>query len=275
MELLKDKIAIVTGGGQGIGAGIARRFVEEGAKVAIAEIDQEHGTELAKQLDRRFPGRVLFIETDVSDKAQVERAIARTVEHFGGLDVLVNNAAAESPNVLLEAKTDAMLERTLGAGLWATWWFMRGALPHLITRGGGRIINFYSIDVDTAAWLHADYNATKAAIQALSRSAAVEWGRFNIQTNLIAPAAAGTVFEKLEREFPGFAAAAAANNPLGRVGDPYADIAPAAVFLASDLARYVNGVTLDVDGGQHLPRYQSRPDNLAEMDALTGHGEQS
>lgn len=268
MGLLDNKIAIVTGAGQGIGRGIARRFAAEGARVVIAEISQEHGERTAGEINERYPGHALFIATDVADKAQVQRAVAHTVKHFGALDILVNNASAGSPNVPLEAKTDAMLARTLGAGLWGTWWFMHSALPHLRARGGGRIINFYSIDADAAAWLHGDYNANKAAIQGLSRSAAAEWGRFNILTNLIAPAAAGTVFEQLEREHPGFAAAAAASNPLGRVGDPENDIAPAVVFLASELARYVNGVTLDVDGGQHLPRYQSRPASLAAFEVL-------
>lgn len=267
MGLLDNKVAIVTGGGQGIGRGIARRFASEGAKVAIVEISREHGELVAEDINRNHPGQALFVPTDVSEKAQVFRAVDSTVAHFGGLDIVVNNASRLTPNVLLEQKTDEMLSGTLGAGMWATWWSMHAALPHLKARGGGRIINFYSIDADAAAWLHADYNMSKSAIQGLSRTAAVEWGRFNILTNVIAPAAAGTVFEALAKANPGFAEAAAAGNPLGRVGDPEADIAPVAVFLASELARYVNGMTINVDGGQHLPRYDSRPRNIAALEA--------
>lgn len=268
MGLLEGKVAIVTGGGQGIGRGIVRRFAKEGAALLIAEISVEHGAAAAAEANALAPGRARFVTTDVSRKDQVARAVATAVEEFGGIDILVNNASALTPNVLLEQKTDAMLAHTLGAGMWATWWFMHAAMPHMRTRGGGAIVNFYSIDAEAAAWLHADYNMSKSAIQGLSRSAAIEWGRFGIRTNLIAPAAAGTVFEALEREHPGFSAAAAAGNPLGRVGDPEADIAPVALFLASEMARYVNGETIHVDGGQHLPRYQSRPDDLAAIEVV-------
>jgi NAD(P)-dependent dehydrogenase (short-subunit alcohol dehydrogenase family) len=139
---------------------------------------------------------------------------------------------------------------------------MRAALPHMKTRAGGRIINFYSIDADAGAWLHSDYNVTKAAIQGLTRSAAAEWGRFNILVNAIAPAAAGSGFEKRCAEDPGYRERASSMNPLGRVGDPETDIAPVLVFLASAMGRYVTGETISVDGGQHLPRYESRPGSL-------------
>lgn len=266
MGLLDGKIAIVTGGGQGIGRGIVRRYAKEGARVVIAELSATHGREAADEINQSYPGAAQFVQTDVADKAQVLRAVDETIRHFGALDVLVNNASALTLNVLLEQKTDEMLNHALGAGMWATWWFMQAALPHFKQRGGGRIINFYSIDADAAAWLHADYNMSKSAIQGLSRTAAAEWGRFNILTNVIAPAAAGTVYEKLIRDFPDFEQMAEGMNPLGRVGDPEADIAPVAVFLASEMARYVNGATIPVDGGQHLPRYASKPQNLAEME---------
>jgi NAD(P)-dependent dehydrogenase (short-subunit alcohol dehydrogenase family) len=263
MGLIEGKIAIVTGGGQGIGRGIVRCFAKNGAKLVIAEISAEHGQAAADELNALAPGCAAFVQTDVSDKQQVARAVAAAVGMFGGLDIVVNNASALTPNVLLEDKTDEMLARTMGAGAWGTWWFMHAALPHMKARGGGAFINFYSIDAEAAAWLHADYNMSKSAIQGLSRSAAVEWGRFGIRTNVIAPAAAGTVFEAREREHPGFGAMAARGNPLGRVGDPEADIAPVVLFLASGMARYVNGETIHVDGGQHLPRYDSRPTDLA------------
>ena len=263
MSHLDGKVALVTGGGKGIGRGIARRFVREGAAVLIAEIDEEAGAATARELER-LGGRGSFLACDVGDKLQITGAVATAVERYGRLDVLVNNAVALNPNVLLEEKTDEMLERSLRAGLWATWWAMQAAFPVMRDQGGGRIINFYSIDAEAGAWLHADYNATKDAIRGLTRSAAAEWGRFQILVNAIAPAAAGTVFQELCRQMPGFAEMAAAMNPLGRVGDPEEDIAPVAVFLASDDARYVTGETIHVDGGQHLPRYQSKPPDLAK-----------
>jgi 3-oxoacyl-[acyl-carrier protein] reductase len=128
-------------------------------------------------------------------------------------------------------------------------------------QGDGRIVNFYSIDTAAGAWLHSDYNITKAAILALTRSAAVEWGRYGIRVNAIAPIGKGTVWDELIKT-PGLEAAAEAMNPLGRVGDPYDDVAPAVVFLASDDSRYVNGQLLNADRGQHVPRYLSKPPNL-------------
>lgn len=147
-------------------------------------------------------------------------AVATAHEHFDRLDVLVNNAMRLSPNVLLDDKTDEMLESTLATGLWATWWAMHAGFPLMRAQGAGRIINLTSIDAE--AWLHSDYNLTKGAI-------------------------------------PGFAEMASAMNPLRRVGDPEADIGPVAVFLASDAARYVNGEILHVDAGLHIPGYDSRP----------------
>jgi len=113
--------------------------------------------------------------------------------------------------------------------------------------------------VDTGAWLHADYNTAKAGILGLTRSAAAEWGRFNITVNAIAPTAMGATFHKLAAENPGFAEASAALRPLGRSGDPEADIAPAVLFLASELSCYMTGESIHVDGGLHLPGYNSRP----------------
>ncbi|CDO31222.1 SDR family NAD(P)-dependent oxidoreductase [Mycolicibacterium porcinum] len=261
MGRLDGKVAVVTGAGQGIGRGIARRFAAEGAAVVVAELDPTEGEQVAADIDSAG-GRAVFIRTDVGDKAQIESAIVAAVEVFGRLDVLVNNAIALSPNVPLEDKSDEDLDGLLRTGLWATWWAMRSALPHFQANGGGRVINFYSIDAEAAAWLHADYNLTKEAIRGLTRSAAAEWGRYNVLVNAIAPAAKGTVFDQLSQAIPGFAEMSAAANPLGRVGDPETDIAPVAVFLASDDSRYVTGETIHVDGGQHLPRYNSKPPAL-------------
>jgi NAD(P)-dependent dehydrogenase (short-subunit alcohol dehydrogenase family) len=258
---LDGKVALITGAGKGVGRGIARRFAREGAAVVIAELDDAAGKQVAADIEHTG-GRALFVHTDVGDKAQIEAAVESAVASFGRLDVLVNNAITLSPNVLIEDKTDADVERQFRTGLWAAWWSMRAALPQFRRQGGGRVINFYSIDAEAAAWLHVDYNMTKEAIRGLTRSAAVEWGRYNVLVNAIAPAAKGTVFEQLSQDIPGFAEMSAAQNPLGRVGDPEEDIAPVAVFLASDDSRYVTGEVIHVDGGQHLPRYNSKPQTL-------------
>ncbi|QOT78306.1 SDR family NAD(P)-dependent oxidoreductase [Cupriavidus basilensis] len=258
MALLKDRVAIITGAGGGIGKGVARAFAREGAAVVIAEIDEASGRQVEQEL-KDLGARARFVRTDVTNKASIEAAVAETVEHFGSLDILVNNAFIPTPNVLLEDKTDEMLELTLTSALWATWWAMRAAMPHMRDRCWGRIVNFYSIDTETGAWLHADYNTAKSGIVGLTRSAAAEWGRFNVTVNAIAPTAMGATFFKLAAENPGFAERSAAARPLGRCGEPEEDIGPAVVFLASEMSRFITGETLHVDGGLHLPGYNSRP----------------
>jgi 3-oxoacyl-[acyl-carrier protein] reductase len=258
MALLKDKVALITGAGGGIGRGVARCYAREGAAVVVAEIDEASGRQVVRELEA-LGGRALFIKTDVLQKESVVAAVAAAVQAFGGLDILVNNAFVPSQNVRLEHKTDEMLARTLTSTLWASWWAMQAAMPHMRERGGGRIVNFTSIDVEIGAWLHADYNSGKSAVVGLTRSAAAEWGRFNITCNAIAPTAMGATFHKLAAENPGFAERSAAARPLGRSGDPELDIGPVVVFLGSEMSRYVTGETIHVDGGLHLPGYNSRP----------------
>ena len=267
--LLDGKVVLVTGGGKGLGAGIARRMAREGARIVIAELDAEAGEQTAAAIAHDCGVETLAVQTDISDKAQVEAVVAAAVDRFGGLDTLVNNAAMLSPNILMEAKSDEMLARTLGVALWGSWWGMRAAMPHMRARGGGAVVNFYSIDAETGAWLHADYNIAKSAILGLTRSAAVEWGRFNIRVNAIAPTGLGTVFAELVRDVPGFLEMATATNPLGWAGDPENDIGPAVVFLASEMSRFVTGEMIHVDGGQNLPGYSSKPADLAAVEALS------
>lgn len=265
MGLMQGNVALVTGAGAGIGRGIARRFVREGAHVIIAELDEDRGRTVEAEC-RELGGNALFVRTDVGDKASIQAAIQAAVDSFGGLDTLVNNAFAPSPEVLLEQKTDAILARTLDTTLWASWWAMQAAFPHFKARGGGSVINFYSIDAETGAWRHADYNMGKSAIRGLTHSAASEWGRFNIRVNAIAPAAAGLSFERLCREHPGFEQVSAKAKPLGRVGYPEEDIAPVAIFLASAMSSFVTGQTINADGGLHLWGFNSRPANLEALE---------
>jgi NAD(P)-dependent dehydrogenase (short-subunit alcohol dehydrogenase family) len=257
--------AVVTGGGRGIGRGICRRFAQEGADLIVAEIDDADGEAVAEQC-REFGARARFVHTDVTQKDQVLAMIDAAIEEYGRLDVLVNNAISLSPNMPLEHKTDEHLEFSFRVGAYATWWAMHAAFPHMKAQGGGRIVNFYSADADYGMWCHADYNMTKAAIGALTRSAAQEWGRFGIRANLISPNAMGTVFFQLQKEFPE-RFTAPATNPLGRRGDPETDIAPVAVFLATDDSAYYTGETMYVTGGGRLiPGNALKPEDLSRWD---------
>jgi 3-oxoacyl-[acyl-carrier protein] reductase len=265
MGQLDGKVALVTGAGQGIGRGIALRFVREGASVVIAEISEEHGSKVQAEL-AQLGGRGKFIRTDVGKKADLLAAIAATVEDFGRFDILVNNAAKLPTPVLMAQKTDAMLEEQIRIGIWGTWWAMQASLPIMRKQGGGRIINFTSMDVETGAWLHADYSVVKAGIVGMTRSAAIDWARFNINVNAVAPIAASAAFEQMCKDRPGLRERADAAVPLGRMGDPEEDIAPAVVFLASEGARFITGATIPVDGGLNLPRGNSIPIELITQD---------
>lgn len=267
--LVQGKVAIVTGGAKGLGYGISRCLARDGAHVLVTGRDGAAAEAVAARLTEEFGVRAAGMSADMGVKDQVEAMVERAVAEFGGLDILVNNASLLSDNILLEQKTDQMLQRTLEIGTWGTWWAMRAAFPHMKARGGGSVVNFYSIDAQTGAWLHADYNMNKGAILGLTRSAAVEWGRFNIRTNAIAPTGMGQVFAELVDKVPGFLDMATASNPLKRAGDPEKDIGPVVLFLASEMSRFVNGELINVDGGQHLPGYVSVPHNLAEMEAQT------
>jgi NAD(P)-dependent dehydrogenase (short-subunit alcohol dehydrogenase family) len=247
---LDGKVAVVTGGARGIGRGIARRFAREGAKVVVADIAEDDGKQVAADLEG-LGGAGLFLRTDVTQKAEVERMISTAVESWGRVDVVVNDAIGLSPHVHLEDKTDEMFDFSLRVGFYATLWAMKAAFPVMRDQGGGRFVNFYSADGDIGQWFHGDYNSTKAAIRALTVSAAAEWGRYNILCNAIAPAAAGTVYYELIEKVPGLEAMAA-QHPLGRIGDPESDIAPVALFLATEDSQYVNGQTIYVDGGMQL-----------------------
>lgn len=261
MGLLQDKVALITGAGGGIGEGVAHCFAREGAAVVVAELNEQTGLAVTEAL-RASGARAIFVRTDISRKQDIGAAVKAAVDAFGGLDILVNNAFTPTPNVLLEEKTDEMLAQTLNTTVWASWWAMQQAFPHLRARGGGSIINFYSIDTEIGAWLHGDYNTAKSAVLGLTRSAAAEWGRYNIRVNAIAPTAMGATFFKLCEENPGFAEKSAALRPLGRCGEPQADIGPVVVFLASEMSRFMTGEALHVDGGLHLPGYNSRPAHI-------------
>jgi 3-oxoacyl-[acyl-carrier protein] reductase len=265
--LLANKVAIVTGGAKGLGYGISRALASEGAALLISGRDGAATEKVAAEIRSEFGTKAIGIVADMGVKADVVAMVQRAVDEFGGLDILVNNASQLSAGVLLEDKTDEMLQRTLEIGVWGNWWGMQAAFPHMKARGGGSVINFSSIDAQTGAWLHSDYNINKLGILGLTRSAAVEWGRFNIRVNAIAPTGLGQVFAQLVKDVPGFLENVVATNPLKRAGDPEKDIGPVVVFLASDMSRFITGEMINVDGGQNLPGYVSIPHNLAELEA--------
>ena len=256
MAQLEGRVAVVTGAGDGIGAAIARRYVAEGARVVIAELDETRGRAVADELD----DRAVFVATDAGDKDQVEAAVAAAVTAFGGLDILVNNAWGGGRISRVEQKTPELLAHGLAVGFTGPLWAMIAAHGVMKPRGYGRIVNLCSLNGVNAHMGTLEYNAAKEALRTATRTAAREWADTGIVVNALCPAAKSASFRAVMSEHPELEAAADASNPMGRIGDADDDIAPVAVFLASEGCRYLTGNTLFVDGGSHINGSSWAPD---------------
>lgn len=256
MGQLDGRVAIVTGAGDGIGAAIARRYANEGARVIIAEIDAQSGIALADELGDAGH----FVPTDASVKNDVEAMVNTAVEHFGGLDILVNNAWGGGRLGRIENKTPELMEHGMNLGLMGPFWGMVAAHPFMKARGYGRIINICSLNGVNAHMGTTEYNVSKEALRAATRTAAREWADCGIVANVICPAAKSAAFEATMAAHPELITAADSANPMGRIGDCYEDISPVALFLASEGARYLTGNTLFVDGGTHINGASWAPD---------------
>jgi NAD(P)-dependent dehydrogenase (short-subunit alcohol dehydrogenase family) len=260
MGRLDDKVAIITGGGDGIGAGIARRFAAEGAHILIAERDETTGSATAAQLAKEFGIRTKFVQTDVGVKEQVLAMVDIARDELGTVDILVNNAWGGGTISRVENKTDDDLAHGFGIGLYGPFWAMKAAFPTMKAKGWGRVVNLCSLNGVNAHMGSLEYNCAKEALRTLTRTAAREWAPTGVTVNAICPAAKSATFKKVMAEHPELVASADAANPMGRMGDPEDDIAPVALFLASEDCRYLTGNTLFVDGGAHINGSSWAPD---------------
>jgi len=251
MGRLESRVAIVTGAGAGIGRGVALRFAREGAKVTVAEVDAAKGERVAAEIEAAG-GEALCIETDVSAKEQVDRAVAQTVERFGTVHVLVNNAWAGSPMSRVEKAPDEAMRRGFAIGPMAALWAMQACFPHMRAQGYGRVVSMASLNGVNAHMYTVDYNAAKEALRAITRTAAREWAALGITCNIVCPAAESEAMQRVRAHDPALIEGAAATLPMKRFGDPEEDIAPVVLFLATEDSRYVTGNTLFADGGSHI-----------------------
>ena len=249
---LRGRSAIVTGAALGIGRGIARAFASQGAAVLVADLDEGAGRACVQQLRDECGAHAEFTRTDVGVKSEVLAMVEAARSHFGGADILVNNAWAGSGMKRVEHKSDAEFDQSLRIGLMAAFWSMQAVFPLMRERRHGRIVNLASLNGVNAHMGTVDYNAAKEALRALTRTAAREWASHQICCNVICPGARTEAFDRFAAHDPDNARAIVAANPMGRLGDPQADIGPVAVFLASDDCRYLTGNTLFVDGGGHI-----------------------
>ncbi len=250
MGRLDDKVAIVTGGGSGIGRGIAKMYASEGATVVVADINPE-AQKVADEIAEKG-GRALFELADVSASADAERVVKTTIARFGRLDILVNNAGIELTKSLLETQEEEW-DKVVRINLRSVFLMSRFAADHFVHAGGGVIINMGSVTAKVGFLNYPAYTATKGAIHAFTRQMAMELAQYKIRVNVIFP---GTIRTPLAiRNFlstnPDLEAALAESAALhltGRIGEPE-DVAYLAVYLGSEESSFVTGQEFGVDGG--------------------------
>ncbi len=248
---LKGKVAIVTGAGKGIGGGIARVFASEGAKVLVADVDEQWGMKTVNKI-KEIGGEASYIKVDVSKKDDVELMARTAVERYGRIDILCNNAGIFTNMARIEEMTEADWDKILNVNLRGTFLAVRACVPQMIRQKYGRILVTSSTTGNRTAIIGlSHYAASKGGINGFIRNVALELAEHNITVNGVEP---GNILTEGMMEVVGqeYVRMNEAVIPMGRLGEPE-DIGYAMTFLASDEAKYITGQTIIVDGGQILP----------------------
>lgn len=247
------KVAVVTGAGSGFGKAISLRFAAEGAAVVVADIHVANGETVAQEIENHG-GLALFVDTDVSQGASMRNLMERGVEYFGGLDILINNAGFTHALMPMEELPEDDYDRVFATNTKSVYWSVVHGVARLRERGGGVIVNTASIGAIAPRPNITAYNATKGAVLTMTRGLAAELAP-DIRVNAVNPVAADTEFMRPiygTGELPEKARKALTRDiPMGRLTEP-TDVAAAVLFLASDDARFLTGVCLDVDGGRSI-----------------------
>ena len=245
MQRLEDRVAVVTGGGSGIGLATVRRFAAEGAKVVVADIDMAAGEAAAKEVGG------LFVKVDVTDEAQVEALFRTAVDAYGGLDIAFNNAGISPPedDSILTTGIDAW-RRVQEVNLTSVYLCSKYAINHMLERGKGSVINTASfVAVLGAATSQISYTASKGGVLAMSRELGVQFARNGIRVNALCPGPVNTpLLQELFAKDPERAARRLVHIPVGRFAEPE-EIAAAVAFLASDDSSFITASQFLVDGG--------------------------
>lgn len=250
--LLKNRVAIITGGARGIGKGITLKFAEQGCATVIADMAAEEAEKTMAEAKERG-GKALFIQCDVTNKRQVESMVDQAVDKFGGVDILINNAGTGAPKSFLQVSEEEW-DRVLDINLKAVLFCCQAVVPVMIARGYGKIVNISSIGALNPPMPNVPYSASKAGLLGLTRDLALELAPFKICVNAILPGLVDTplwdnvIPKEANREmfFSGVAKTMAI--PLERAGTPE-DVAGAVLFLSSELSAYITGEQFPVAGG--------------------------
>ena len=249
MHGVDGRVIIVTGSGRGVGRGMAVHLGAGGARIVVAEWKEHLLTETCAELTALGVDNIGVV-CDVQKKDQIDAMVAQTVDHFGRVDGLINNAQTFRPLAPIAEVSEEDVDVFYRSGVKGSLWAMQAVYPHMKTQGWGRIVNFASSMGITGGSGFAAYNASKEAIRALTRTAAREWGADGIVVNAIAPAAA-THHGEAGKQSEGYRTFIE-NCPMKRQGDPELDIGPIAWFLCSDACRYLTGHTFMADGGAFM-----------------------
>src|SRR6266567_6126618 len=242
---LQDKVAIITGGDSGIGRAVAIAFAKEGAHISVVYLEEQRDANETKRMVEEHGGKCLLIKGDVGQEEFCRKAVAQTVEKFGGVDVVVNNAAEQHPQYSIERITEKQLERTFRTNIFSFFFMVKAAMKHL--KKGAVIINTSSVTAYKGSAHLLDYSSTKGAITAFTRSLSQALADKTIRVNGVAP---GPIWTPLiPSTFPPEEVESFGSDvPLGRPGQPE-EIASSFVFLASDDSSYMTGQILHPNGG--------------------------
>lgn len=249
MHDVREKVIIVTGSGRGVGKGMALHLGKGGARIVVAEWKEHLLAETCAELDALGVANIGVV-CDIQQREQIDAMVARTVEQFGRVDGLINNAQTFRPLAPIADVTEDDVDVFYRSGVKGSLWAMQAVYPHMKAQGWGRIVNFASSMGITGGTGFAAYNASKEAIRALTRTAAREWAIDGIVVNAIAPAAA-THKGAAAKQSEGYRIFIE-NCQMKRQGDPESDIGPLAWFLCSDACRYLTGHTFMADGGAFM-----------------------
>ena len=251
MNRLKGNVTIITGGGKGIGFGLAQAFAAEGSDLVITGRTESRLLSAKERLEKEFGIHVLPIVADGSDEVSIKKVVSETIRTFGKINTLVNNAQVSKSGLPLVEHTREDLDLAVFSGLYAAFFYMRECFPYL-KETKGSVINFASGAGMFGKLGQSSYAAAKEGIRGMSRVAAAEWGPDGVRVNVVCPLAMTESLQEWKENYPELFEKTIQGIPLGRFADPRNDIGRTCVFLASEDASYITGETITLQGGSGL-----------------------